>query len=93
MYSLSRQRRNLLSNVVLTTFGRQQIGEVFRSHLYSCVYLCREQKTAAAAKAAMKQQNKRNATLLSFDEEEEAEEDAVAKAKIRSYHDAVEDKR
>lgn len=54
---------------------------------------CREQKAAAAAKAAVKQQNKRNATLLSFDEEEEAEEDTVAKAKIRSYHDAVEDKR
>ncbi|KAL3146243.1 hypothetical protein ABBQ32_002946 [Trebouxia sp. C0010 RCD-2024] len=53
----------------------------------------REQKAAAAAKAAMKQQNKRNATLLSFDEEEEAGEDAVGKAKIRSYHDAVEDKR
>ena len=54
---------------------------------------CREQKAAAAAKAAVKQQNKRNATLLSFDEEEEAEEDTVARAKIRSYHDAVEDKR
>ena len=41
----------------------------------------------------MKQQNKRNATLLSFDEEEEAEDNGAVKAKITSYHDAVEDKR
>ena len=67
--------------------------EVTKRQIHPCVHGCREQKAAAAAKAAMKQQNKRNATLLSCDEEEETEEDAVAKAKIRSYHDAVEDKR
>lgn len=67
--------------------------ELCKPQIHACVRGCREQKAAAAAKAAMKQQNKRNATLLSFDEEEEAEEDAVGKAKIRSYHDAVEDKR
>ena len=53
----------------------------------------RQQKAEAAAKAAIKQKGKRNAKLLSFDEEEEAEQDFLAKSKIRSYHDVVEDKR
>ena len=61
----------------------------------TCCFLflfCRQQKAEAAAKAAIKQKGKRNAKLLSFDEEEDAEE-ALPKAKIRSYHDVVEDKR
>ena len=53
----------------------------------------RQQKAEAAAKAAVKQKGKRNAKLLSFDEEEDAEDGAVPRAKISSYHDAVEDKR
>lgn len=60
-------------------------------HTYAVV--CRQLEAEIAAKAAIKKKGKRNAKLLSFDEEEEAEEEAPLKAKIRSYHDVVEDKR
>ncbi|DBA82190.1 hypothetical protein WJX77_010418 [Trebouxia sp. C0004] len=53
----------------------------------------RQQKEEAAAKAAIKQKGKRNTKLLSFEEEEEPRQDVLAKSKIRSYHDVVNDKR
>jgi len=67
---------------------------LFSHHWRGWCILDRQQKEEAAAKAAIKQKGKRNTKLLSFEEEEEeAEQDFLAKSKIRSYHDVVDDKR